>query len=363
MKLTIQKGCLGLGIVLLMIGVLNTGTESLFYNSLLFPVAGVFLMLGRDVSFLKMLAYLMSGLFVLLLLHEVIQSGIYSKMISFSIFMTLTYSALMGVGALILSCFKCLFNKTADWKKRSIVGVIGTFLLLWILAGANSLVGNPIDSKKATKAIQEYVAKQYEDEELKVKEATYVFKTATYESVVYHEENEDLNFSVSYQNGKIMEDTYESNVLSYFNTLKRLSAQYSILVNELLNETLSLKENKSFVYYDFDAVDYMSQTLELGMEFDETLPISAQITLQFELENQSLEELSDIIATAFELFEEKGYYFDVYHLKAQNKKESILIQNMSPNDIVSGQLAERIEASIANVSNYGIKTIKTCDES
>ena len=153
---------------------------------------------------------------------------------------------------------------------------MGTFLLLWILAGANSLIGNPFDANKATKAIEGYVEHQYPKEDLKVKEATYVFETASYQSLIYHEENEDLNFSVSYQNGEIVDDTYESHVLSYFNTLKRLSAQYSILVNELLNEKFHLKENQSFVYYDFDAVDYMSKILELGMEFDETLPISAQ---------------------------------------------------------------------------------------
>ncbi|MTL75914.1 hypothetical protein GMA27_09785, partial [Turicibacter sanguinis] len=254
MKLTIQKGSLGLGLVLLWVGVLNTGTDSLFYNSLLFPIVGAFLRIGTVLPVLKMLVYLMSTLFALLLGWELIQSGIYSGMISFSIFMTMTYAALIGIGALILSCFRCLFNQTVNWKKRSVLGVMGTFLLLWILAGANSLIGNPFDANKATKAIEGYVEHQYPKEDLKVKEATYVFETASYQSLIYHEENEDLNFSVSYQNGEIVDDTYESHVLSYFNTLKRLSAQYSILVNELLNEKFHLKENQSFVYYDFDAV-------------------------------------------------------------------------------------------------------------
>ena len=195
-----------------------------------------------------------------------------------------------------------------------------------------------------------------------MKEATYVFETASYQSLIYHEENEDLNFSVSYQNGEIVDDTYESHVLSYFNTLKRLSAQYSILVNELLNEKFHLKENQSFVYYDFDAVDYMSKILELGMEFDETLPISAQITLQFTLETQSIDELSDFIVSVFEVLEEKGYHFDVYHLKAQNQKECIWIESITPNDILSGQLAARIEAGLANVSSYGIKTNKSSNK-
>ncbi|EFF62840.1 hypothetical protein GMA92_07285 [Turicibacter sanguinis] len=362
MKLTIQKGSLGLGLVLLWVGVLNTGTDSLFYNSLLFPIVGAFLRIGTVLPVLKMLVYLMSTLFALLLGWELIQSGIYSGMISFSIFMTMTYAALIGIGALILSYFRCLFNQTVNWKKRSVLGVMGTFLLLWILAGANSLIGNPFDANKATKAIEGYVEHQYPKEDLKVKEATYVFETASYQSLIYHEENEDLNFSVSYQNGEIVDDTYESHVLSYFNTLKRLSAQYSILVNELLNEKFHLKENQSFVYYDFDAVDYMSKILELGMEFDETLPISAQITLQFTLETQSIDELNDFIVSVFEVLEEKGYHFDVYHLKAQNQKECIWIESITPNDILSGQLAARIEAGLANVSSYGIKTNKSSNK-
>ena len=86
MKLTIQKGSLGLGLVLLWVGVLNTGTDSLFYNSLLFPIVGAFLRIGTVLPVLKMLVYLMSTLFALLLVWELIQSGIYSGMISFSIF-------------------------------------------------------------------------------------------------------------------------------------------------------------------------------------------------------------------------------------------------------------------------------------
>ena len=114
MKLTIQKGSLGLGLVLLWVGVLNTGTDSLFYNSLLFPIVGAFLRIGTVLPVLKMLVYLMSTLFALLLGWELIQSGIYSGMISFSIFMTMTYAALIGIGALILSCFRCLFNQTVN---------------------------------------------------------------------------------------------------------------------------------------------------------------------------------------------------------------------------------------------------------
>jgi len=234
---------------------------------------------------------------------------------------------------------------------RGIAGIIAVVLILCILLITNAFVGNPISVKLAEKAIDEYIEENYPSLDLEIGKPVYNFKDGSYVVRVRSNTSIDTNFHVNYRGGEICYDSYESDVLGLFNTLSRLSKEYSNLVTDIVANELGYKENSTWVNYDENIYENPSQVLELDMRFDRELPISAEIMIDIDIESPSLDEASIILAKAHKVFKEKRCNFEKYGLSLKDEKAIINIMGVKPRDIESGKLLDLLKEAMGREDN------------
>lgn len=229
-------------------------------------------------------------------------------------------------------------------KKRLALKIIAALLAL-ILIGVmfflNGFVGNPISKAFANKAIKEYLEQNYSSLDLEVEKPVYNFKIESYIAKVTSHSSKDTHFSVYYKAGKVTKDDYETDVLGMFNTRERLAQEYSLLAQNILAGELGYEGNRTRVWYKYKQEP--NEILQLDMPFDRHLPLEAEVNLQHDLEDISLEGIAQVFIDAHQTFIENDCVFYKYGLYSAKDDTIVSVYGVLPEDIESGELLSILE--------------------
>lgn len=223
-----------------------------------------------------------------------------------------------------------------------------------ILFITNSFIGNPISKAMANRAIMQYVNEKYPSMDLVVGKAAYNFKDGAYAARAKSKVSIDTHFFIYYRSGKVQRDDYESYVTSMFNTLDRLSDEYSAIAKSIVAEELGYENNTTMVMYNKDEYGKANDILKLDMEFDKALPVKSEVMLRLDLKDSSLKNIAKVITDAHEAFIKNGCKFNTYSLYAENDGMLVMINGVTPADIEDGNLANLLEKAGDNSSTDGI---------
>src|SRR5690625_217377 len=227
---------------------------------------------------------------------------------------------------------------------KGIAGAVAIILIIAILVVTNAFVGNPISAARARHAAKKHIEERYSFLNLEAEKPVYNFKNSEYIINVYSNSSIDTHFSIYYRGGDIHDD-YETMVLDKFNTISRLTKEYSNLVTSLLADELGYKNNRSYVNYQDDIYENTPEYIELDMQFDRNLPISVTVSMDIEAQDPSLEKMANILRDAHKVFQENGCIFEKYDLMAGN--DTIYnIHGVKTSQIEDGNLLEMFQQSL-----------------
>ncbi|MDF2673380.1 MAG: hypothetical protein K0R09_1645 [Clostridiales bacterium] len=236
-----------------------------------------------------------------------------------------------------------------------ILAIIAALALIGsILFITNSFVGNPITAMMANKAIKQYVKQNYSYLDLEVEKSIYNFKNASYIARAKSKTSIDTKFSIEYGDGKVQGDDYETYVLGMFNTLQRLSDEYSYIAKNIVAKELGYENNTTMVMYDKNEYENANDVLELDMKFDKSLPMNAEVTIRLDLEDNSMGGIAKVLTNAYNTFIDNGCIFYKYSLYAENDGMLVMVNEVTPKDIESGDLAGLLEKAKTNDGLNGI---------
>jgi hypothetical protein len=239
-------------------------------------------------------------------------------------------------------------NSQNNLSVRIIAGVIALILIMGILFVTNAFVGNPISAMMANRAIEQYVNRNYSFLDLEVENAIYNFKTSGYMARAKSKTSMDTKFAIYYSNGKVQRDDYENYVLGGFNTLQRLSDEYSYIAKEIIAQELDFEDNRTMVTYNKDDYGNTQDIIKLDMKFDRNLPLDAEVIININLKNNSLEEVAEVLIEAHEVFLNNDCVFNKYGLYTEENNEGrmVSVHGVTPKDIEGGKLLEQLEKAL-----------------
>ena len=111
-------------------------------------------------------------------------------------------------------------------------------LICFVLSFANSLVGNPISAALARNTAKNVIKTEYTGTDYTLERVTFNFKDGNYYAYVTSESNMDGDFTLCINMlGKLMYNDYEYRVIEKGNLTGRLSDEYRIAVEEILEST------------------------------------------------------------------------------------------------------------------------------
>lgn len=245
-------------------------------------------------------------------------------------------------------------KNTNKFPLKILAGVVAITLICSILFITNAFVGNPISAMMANKAIEKYVDKNYFSLDLEIEKARYNFKDASYVAMAKSKTSIDTKFAIYYRNGKVQRDDYESYVLGMFNTLQRLSNEYSTIAKDIVAKELGYENNTTMVMFNKDEYENSNDILELDMKFDKALPMDAEVTIRLDLKDNSLEGVAKVLTDAHKAFIDNNCNFKKYGLYAENDGMLVMVNEVTPADIESGELISRLEEAKNNDGVDGI---------
>lgn len=120
---------------------------------------------------------------------------------------------------------------------KKVLAIIGALALIWGLAAlGNTLFGNPVSKARAETVARAYLQGKFPDEDYYVEELSYDTKVGRYKAEVRSPGSVDTYFAIDIRpDGTVRYDTYESNVLTGWNTADRLDREYRNLVEPVLH--------------------------------------------------------------------------------------------------------------------------------
>lgn len=236
-------------------------------------------------------------------------------------------------------------NNTTNNKKRYykstlkvLASVVALVLIGVMLFITNAFVGNPLSAMVANKAIQQYVGQNYAFLDLEVEKANYDFKNQGYRAIAKSETSMDTKFAIYYSDGKVQRDDYQLYVVEKFNTLDRLTSEYTLIVKTIIADELGYQNNATFVVHDKDLSDKLGESLELDMKFDKAVPINPEVSIQIDTADYSLENVAKVLTDAHKAFLDNDCLFAKYGFYAGGDETNIMVIGVTPEDIESGEL-------------------------
>ena len=223
---------------------------------------------------------------------------------------------------------------------KVLAGIVAIALIGGMLFITNSFVGNPISAMIASKAIQEYINQNYSNLDLEPGKTNYNFKDGSYMAFVKSQASIDTRFAIYFFDGQVQRDNYELYVLGMSNTLERLAEEYSAVAKKIIADELGYTKNTTVVRYDKGEYENINSILALDMKFDRSLPINAEVTIRLELQDNSLEGIAEILIAAHQAFVDNGCYFRKYGLYADNEGLLVMVSEVTPQDIMGGELVQ-----------------------
>lgn len=249
-------------------------------------------------------------------------------------------------------------------KKRKIsTKIIFSMLFVLIvfisLSIANSFYGNPISKSVAAKKINDYIINNYNGIDYIIEEPKYNFKFSEYYSNVYSKKDIDVHFFVKYRNKKIYDD-YDIDVLSGWNTKRRMEDEYATLLTPLLKEEFAGSFNRV-------TIEYAKEINKASIETMFNKPLNTndgeykKLWLNLKDMDMTVESLSSNLKILHNKLTEKSYYIDEYVLwiDGDGEYDYINVTGIKPNMIDAG-LTELIQYSKDNreeaFRKYGINS-------
>lgn len=165
--------------------------------------------------------------------------------------------------------------------KKKILKIAALVLALVLIVGvcvfANSLVGNPISQMLATKTAEKYLEENHPGKDYVLEGVTFNFKFICYNAHFSSPSSPDSSFSLMLgMDGNIIQDYYENNVLTGWNTARRLGNEYRAAVGKVL-------DNPAFPYQldiGYGDLEFISEEYKDAPE----VPDYALITNDLELD-------------------------------------------------------------------------------
>ncbi len=265
---------------LLIYGSLQTGTERLFDNTVVMPLAGViaYVLFHFHSLYLFPLMLLASNLFVIFFNDSV---DIFSALMFDGLY---CLYALAGAAAAFLTTLT--FRKAVEGEKkwlRIVYGGIAVFLVVSVGCSANAFVGNPVSYFLAKNTVEHYLEEKYGKTDYEVESLGYSFKFGEYYAHITSPTLLDGDFSLTVNmTGKVKSDDYTDRVEEKSNVERRLSMAYRERVEEIL-------ETPSFFPYQ---TEIAFGDLEFEREEGEEFPEGA--LERADLENNRLYDLKEL---------------------------------------------------------------------
>lgn len=82
------------------------------------------------------------------------------------------------------------------------------------------------------------------------------------------------------------------------------------------------------------------------MPFDKTLPIDVNLTVRAELNDTSLSQLADLLQKVHQTMLGNGCVFVAYDIFSECEDTLVMINHVTPSDIESGELEQRLQAAL-----------------
>lgn len=156
-------------------------------------------------------------------------------------------------------------------KKKTlkiIAGIAAVVILIGLGWFANALVGNPVSKILATNTAEKHLAETYPGTDYYIERVSYNFKDGNYHAFIKSPSSIDTEFSLYLTMlGKLRLDTYDD-VLSGFNTARRLEQEYRELADTVFS-------NPAFPYVchiDYGTLEIYPEELLGNPDYEDVPP-------------------------------------------------------------------------------------------
>ncbi|MFY9176292.1 MAG: hypothetical protein WBI74_05050 [Caldicoprobacterales bacterium] len=260
---------------------------------------------------------------------------------------------------------------------KIMAGITAIILIGILLFVANGMVGNPVSKTLAKQSASKYIQKNYPNLDLKVERVNYSFKTGSYYALIKSQTSIDTHFNLDISmTGKILYDSYESHVISGWNTWQRIDLEYRTMVDKVLNApdfpydshidfgSIEIKETDIEIGPIRPAYGLVLEDLELDKKYDvkELAKTAGHITIYIESEEVTIKKASEILMDLKEIFDKEDvpFYAIDFALEKPRKddglpndnREEIWVKDFLYSDIYEEGLEERLTKAFLELKEY-----------
>ena len=263
--------------------------------------------------------------------------------------------------------------------KKKILKIAALVLALALIVGvcifANSLVGNPISKMLATKTAEKYLEENHPGKDYVLEGVTFNFKFICYNAHFKSPSSPDSSFSLMLgMDGKIIQDYYENNVLTGWNTARRLSDEYRAAVGKVLdNPTFPYQIDIGYGDLEFISEEYknapevpdyalITNDLELDGIYDigELGAKAGKLTVYIWDDTVTVERLAEIMLDMKKMLEDAGVRFYIMDCVLQYpkpeegawKQDRVEVIDFLCSDIYEEGMVERVQAANDAAGDY-----------
>src|SRR5690625_2422798 len=254
--------------------------------------------------------------------------------------------------------------------------LLGMIVLIVGLLSANAMFGNPFSKAMAKGTAQKYIAENYGDTDYAVYDVHYNFKDGYYHARIISPTSIDTHFDVRISYNKVVNDSFEEDVLTGWNTWQRVDDEYRNMVDEVFKaDDFPLRSNIDFgeiVFIDeyssggLDEANYGMKLAEFELDkiYDvkELAKTSGHIVYYAEDEEVSFTKASELLLILKEELDQAGipFYAIDFNLEkprtddgvVQDDEFTIHTMNFLYGDIYEDGLVERIETAHTELMEY-----------
>ena len=249
---------------------------------------------------------------------------------------------------------------------KAVVILFSAALIVTIAVFANAFFGNPISKQIATNTAEKYLEEKYSGKDFELEKVFYNFKDGYYHAFIISPSSIDSHFTVMIDMwGKAESDSYESDVLTAWNTANRLSNEYREKVDAILNnQSFPHTVDIGFGDIEFIPMEYTNDpyvpeyaliTEELALDkmydINELASKAGKLTIYIDDKNVSYERMAEIILDIKRIFDNAGIKFYAMDFvleypkdeNAAEKTESIRARDLLYTDIYEEGMVERVK--------------------
>ncbi|MBC8536744.1 hypothetical protein [Feifania hominis] len=224
---------------------------------------------------------------------------------------------------------------------RIFAGLLGFALIFFVLATANSALGNPISAMLAGRAARAHVAETYPGLDAEFERAVYDFKFGEYIVRVRSKTSPDTRFTLYCRRGEVRYDDYELRVGERRNTLDRLGEEYTTHVTPLVEGVGGLTAERITVF--LEKSESTPPEVVLDMPFSKDLPLDYELMIGGAIDEATLARCAEILTELHQTMLKNNCRFSLYTLTLEGEGRSITVSGATPAQIESGELAALLE--------------------